>query len=117
MVKPLSFALAALGFILMSDFSSAGFSFTALTSFGGGDGWIGPGERSYLTTGDNQRGLAYNPVTGHLLVVNRSGGLSINIINSSTGADAGTVNSSSIVGSPAEILHLAMIAAGDDGAI
>ncbi len=62
-------------------------SLVPLDSFGGGDGWIAPGDRSYLTTDDKQRGLAYNPTTGHLLLVNRSGGLSVNILDGSTGDD------------------------------
>ena len=45
-----------------------------LSSFGGGDGWLAPGEDGYgyLTTGNTERGLAYNPVTGNLLQIGRA---------------------------------------------
>jgi len=63
-----------------------------MTSFGGGDGWLAPGDRAYLTTNDSQTGLGFNPVSGHLLLVNRAGGLSVPILDAMTGADAGTLN-------------------------
>src|SRR5262245_48790321 len=66
-----------------------------LAAFGGGDGHLAPGDRAYLPAapGDNaQRGLAYNPTTGHLLLVNRTGALSINMLDANTGADLGALN-------------------------
>jgi len=66
-----------------------------------GDGSLRPGQRPYLTSDGNayQRGMAYNPTTGHLLVVNRSpiGGETINILDAKTAATVGTLNTSNTV--------------------
>ena len=91
-------------------------SLVPLDSFGGGDGWLAPDDRSYLTTDNTQRGLAYNPTTGHLLLVNRAGGLSINILDGATGDDLGTLNQGTGVISGGTFLGN-MIGVGDDGAI
>lgn len=90
-------------------------SLVPLASFGDGDGWLAPGDRSYLTIDNTQRGLAYNPVTGNLLLVNRAGGLSINILDGMTGADLGTLSG---VGSLSGGTFAGnMIGVADDGAI
>jgi hypothetical protein len=88
-----------------------------LTTFGGGDGWVAPGERSYLTTDNTQRGLAFNPATGNLLVVNRSGSLSVNILDGATGANEGTLNLGAGGTVSGGIFPLNMIGAADDGTI
>jgi hypothetical protein len=48
---------------------------------------IGTGVRDYITTGTTERGIAVNPVTGHVLVVSRAGGLKIKILDGNTGAE------------------------------
>lgn len=53
---------------------------------------LAPGDRSYLTTDNNQRGIAYNPASGNLLLVNRAGAISINKLRASDGADQGTMS-------------------------
>ncbi|MEO6434808.1 MAG: hypothetical protein ABIP55_03470, partial [Tepidisphaeraceae bacterium] len=103
--------------ILFSSHCIAAPMLTAMTTFGGGDGWLAPGDRAYLTTDNTQRGLAFNPVTGRLLMVNRAGGLSVNILDAVTGADAGALNVTGIGGVGSGIFPLNMIAAADDGAI
>jgi hypothetical protein len=94
-------------------------SILPMTTFGGGDGWLAPGDRGYLTSADNaQRGLAYNPVTGNLLVVNRSGTVSVNIIDGLTGGDEGALPLANfITGATFSTLPINMIAAGEDGTI
>jgi hypothetical protein len=87
-----------------------------LTTFGGGDGYVAPGERTYLTTDSAQRGLAYNPATGHLLLVTRTPALGIRILDGASGADLGTMNTSGITASGA-IFALNMIAADAAGFI
>ena len=83
-----------------------------MSAFGGGDGWLAPGDRPYLTTNDNQSGLAFNPATGNLLLVNRAGGVSIPILNSATGADLGTLNAGNIALTPGiKPLHMIGVAA------
>lgn len=83
--------------------SAQSISLVPLSSFGPhGDGSLRPGDRTYLTIGGtgapNQRGLAYNPLTGHLLLVNKSVP-EVRVLDALTGADipddvgAGTVSS------------------------
>lgn len=55
---------------------------------------VAPGVRPYLTTGNTERGLAYNPMTGHVLLVSRAGSPTpptIAILDGTTGADLGTL--------------------------
>jgi hypothetical protein len=87
-----------------------------LASFGGGDGFLAPGDRAYLTTDNTQRGLAYNPTTGHLLLVNRAGNLSVNVLDAVTGSDLGTLNQGTGIISGGTFA-MSMIGVADDGAI
>jgi|GEM_PF-666646 len=73
-----------------------------------------PGDRAYLTTDNTQRGIAYNPATGHLLLVNRAGGLSVHVLDAATGADVGRLDVTGISGGT---FALNMIGVGDDGVI
>ena len=90
-------------------------SLSPLASFGGGDGWLAPGEGgyAYLGTGSNQRGLAYG--NGHLYLVSRSPGTSIRVLNPLTGADLGAPLSTNGVSGGTFLLN--SIAVGRDGAI
>ena len=87
------------------------------TSFGGGDGWLAPGEGgyAYLGTANNERGLAYNPVTGHLILVSRSGGNNIRVLDQTTGADLGTPLSTT--GISGGTFAVNMVGVGGDGFI
>jgi hypothetical protein len=69
-----------------------------LSTFGGGDGWLAPGENTFLQTGNNERGLAYNPVTNNLYFTSRSGALSVRVLNALTGVETGTLNVTGITG-------------------
>jgi len=40
----------------------------------GTNGWLAPGSASYIGSANNERGFAYNPVTGNLVLVSRTGG-------------------------------------------
>lgn len=75
---------------------------------------LAPGARTYVTADNTQRGLAYNPATRHVLLVNRAGSLSVNVLDSATGADAGTLNVTGITGGT---FALNMISVAADGAI
>jgi hypothetical protein len=68
------------------------YTLAPLTSFAG-DGWLAPGEGgiSYLGTGLNERGFAYNSATGNLLLVSRSGGLSVRVLDGTTAASEGSL--------------------------
>ncbi len=95
-------------------------SFTPLSGFGTtGSGWLAPNgvdgsTYTYLSsTASTERGLAYDPVDNDLFLVTRNNN-TIRILNSSTGADLGSLNMTGISGGTyAEN----MIAVGGDGAI
>lgn len=72
------------------------------------------GVRSYITNDANARGLAYNPITDHVIIVSRTGGLSVNAVDAATGAQVSTLNTTGIAGG---FFALSMIGVGDDGAI
>src|SRR5213595_557212 len=71
---------------------------TALSSWGGGDGWLAPGEGGYafLGTANNERGLAFG--NGHVYLVSRTGGNFVRILDPLTGADLGSLNTTGITG-------------------
>ncbi len=102
-ISTLVAAAAAVTFVA----GSYGGTLTALPTFGGGDGWRAPNEivtgdtagtatgsnYNYLQTAGLERGLAYNPTTGNLVLVSRSGaGNGIRLLSGSTGADVGALN-------------------------
>jgi hypothetical protein len=47
---------------------------------------LAPGSRQYLATDNAQRGLAYNPTTGNLILVSRTGSNQVDVLDSATGA-------------------------------
>jgi hypothetical protein len=53
---------------------------------------LSPGDRPYLATDDNQRGLAYNPASGNLLVVSRTPSNAVHVLDGATGAHLRTLN-------------------------
>jgi hypothetical protein len=85
-MKPSTHALAGV-LICATALEAAAQSFTFEKAWS-----LAPGDRSYLTTDNTQRGMAYNAATGNLLLVNRAGGVSINKIRASDGADMGTLS-------------------------
>ena len=78
------------------------------TSFGGGDGWLAPGEGgyAYLGTANNERGLAYG--NGHLYLVSRNGGSFIRILDQTTGADLGALNTTGVSGGTFAVNNIAV---------
>jgi hypothetical protein len=87
---------------------------TPLSTFGGGDGWLSPGEGgyTYLTTGNTERGLAYG--NGHVYLVSRASGNQIRILDPLTGADLGGLNNAGITGGANAVNTIGV---GGDGAI
>src|SRR5689334_16861009 len=96
--------------LLFSGVTAFGLSFglnaqvtmTPYLSWGGGDGWLAPGESgtAYLGTANNERGLAYG--NGHVYLVSHAsvGGSTANIriLDGTTGADLGGLNNTGISG-------------------
>lgn len=109
--------LTFLGLSLASLFTvNAQFSINPLSSFGGGDGWFAPAEGGYafLGTGNTERGMAYG--NGHLYLVTRSGGASVRVLDSLTGAELSTLNfGTGIIGVGTFPVNMAGV--GGDGAI
>ena len=60
------------------------------------------------------RGLVYNPVTDHVLVVSRKGGVHVYILDAATGDSLGEMNSAGIGGGTYAIN---LIARADDGTL
>ena len=97
MNHPLRILIIATAVSLLAGKVVSAQQLTPLTSFGtNGDGTIRPGDEAFLTNDGNryQRGLAFNPATGHLIIVNRSpiGAETINIIDGLTGTNVGTLD-------------------------
>ena len=84
-----------------------------LTTFGS-NGWLAPGANPYVTTGNNERGMGWNPVTKNLVLPSTNGGNFVAIINGTTGAVVKTLDTTGVSGGTR-----AMMGAGvsDDGAI
>lgn len=76
-----------------------------------------PGSRTYLTTDNNQRGLAFNPVTKRLLLVNRAGTPSIMVLNADTGATVTNLNMTGVGGQAGETFPILMVGVAEDGAV
>lgn len=79
-----------------------------------------PGDRPYVTTANNERGVAFNPATGKVLMVGRQGGVNVYVLDALTGDDGDTgggprVLDTSIVSGGT--FALSMIGVGDDGVV
>lgn len=101
-----------------SPLTQAEVTMTPLVTFGGGDGYLGPGENGYqfLGTNSNERGLGFSYVTGHLFLVSRNGTPSVRILDGFTGDELGTLKTTGVSGgSPGFALN--MLDVGDDGVI
>lgn len=98
---------------------------TPLLTFGNGDGWLAPDEPNapagdpnpYLSSANNERGIAYDAATAHLYLVSRgNASFGVRILNAITGEDIGSLNADSAVINGG-IFPLNMIAVAADGAI
>lgn len=72
-------------------------SMVPLATFGT-NGWLAPGSSSFLGTGNLERGLAYNPATGNLILCSRNGGPNLRILNGATGTDLGGLDTTGLTG-------------------
>jgi len=72
-------------------------SMVPLATFGT-NGWLSPGTSGFLGTGNLERGFAYNPVTGNLILCSRAGGPNLRILNGATGADLGGLDVTGLAG-------------------
>jgi hypothetical protein len=77
---------------------------------------VAPGARPYMNTDGTQRGVAYNPATGNVLLVSRTGGNKIYVLDGKTGAELRqlTVDPAVVSGGT---FAVSMIGVADDGAV
>ncbi|MDB6027400.1 MAG: hypothetical protein JWM68_3623 [Verrucomicrobiales bacterium] len=82
---------------------------------------IVPGSRSYVTVAPsntpNQRSVAYNALSNQVYIISRTGattGLTVNVLNATTGADLYLLNTTAITGGS---IVLMMMCVADDGAL
>lgn len=128
-LRPISLVIVLSAFAV--TVSQGASTLVPMTTFGGGDGWRAPNEilsgdtagtatgsnYNYLGTGSLERGLAYNPATGNLVLVSRStAGNGIRVLNGTTGADSGALNQGSGIISGGTFTTN-MVAASSDGSI
>ena len=109
-------ALVALGMLAGNMWCGTAFgqaTLSPLVTFGS-NGWIAPGANPYVTTGNNERGLGWNPVTKNLVLPTTAGGNFVAILNGTTGAVVKTMDTTGVSGGTR-----AMMGAGvsSDGAI
>ncbi len=78
---------------------------------------VNAGTRTYMTTDNTQRGMAYHALSNQVLVVSRAGTPSINQVNASTGANVTNLNMTGVGGQPTEQFPISAIGVADDGAI
>jgi uncharacterized lipoprotein YddW (UPF0748 family) len=79
---------------------------------------LAPGARPYLTVAatPNERGVAYNPISGHVLLVSRTSPM-VYVLDGNTGADLWTLNKTGVTGGYSANYYLLMVGASDDGAV
>lgn len=92
-----SVALFSLAVLAAATAGRAQSTIQPLPTFGV-NGWVAPGTSTFLSTGHFERGLGYNPVTGHLVLVSRSGGNNVRILDGATGADLGGLDTTGMTG-------------------
>jgi len=119
----LKFASAALTLLALAASPQApALELVPLTTFGtNGDGTIRPGDLPFLT-GDGaryQRGMAFNPTTDHLIIVNRNpiGSETINVIDAFTGSSLGELDQSQKTLGGSSSFAYNLVGVADDGAI
>src|SRR6185369_15222224 len=122
-MKKLLLQIGLLAVLLATGASAQSVLLQPLVTFGtNGDGTVRPGDAAFLTpTNQFQRGLAYNPTTGHLLVVDRSPNSSANndvyILDGDTGATLGILNNGSTLAGGNAAFTLNLVGVSDDGVI
>src|SRR4051812_41371572 len=86
-----------LGLILTSSAINVGaqainYSVSNLWSIGTGAG------RAYVTAGNTERGVSYNPINNHAYIVSRAVGVKVAIVDGDTGAEVGFLNVTGVTG-------------------
>jgi hypothetical protein len=112
-------AVAALAIaMLVGNFccpTAFGQTLSPMSSFGA-NGWLAPAPivagTNYVTTGDNNRGLAWNPITKNLVLPTRTTGNPVAILNGTTGAIVKLMDTTTITGGAVAISQAGVTADG-----
>jgi hypothetical protein len=113
-------AVAAVGLLAGNLWSGTAFgqSLSPMTSFGV-NGWVAPtpivAGTNYVTTGDNNRGLAWNPITKNLVLPTRTAGNPVAILDGLTGTTVKVMNSGTTITGGA--VAMSQTGVTDDGQI
>src|SRR2546423_10311131 len=86
--------------------AQSSYQLNPLSSFGRADGSVRPGDAAYVDSGFNQRGLAYDHVTGNLVYVDTHSGSSgsssvtgaVYVLDGTTGLQTSTLSTNGISG-------------------
>jgi hypothetical protein len=81
---------------------------------------LAPGARPYITTDQNtERGIAYNKVSNRVLLISRTSGVNIHVLDGDTGADLWTLQAPAdlVAGSNPAGFRLNMLGVADDGVV
>lgn len=81
---------------------------------------LNPGDRPYLTADNSQRGVAFNPATGNLLLASRAPQSAIHVLDSTTGAFKHSLRATAPDDTPLFVggtLVLNMVGVADDGVV
>lgn len=97
MSNPTLLVRSAIASLLGASAALSQSTMTPLASFGT-NGWLAPGSTPYLTTGNTERGLGYNPATGNLVLASRAGGNNLRVLHGTTGADLGALDATGVTG-------------------
>jgi len=118
-MKRFALLMACFGAVsLQQSAMGAAATISPYLSFGGGDGWLAPGEGGtlYLGTGSNERGMSVG--NGHVYLVSHASvagtTANVRILDGTTGADLGALNNTGIAGGTFLVNNSAV---GADGAI
>lgn len=76
-----------------------------------------PGSRSYLTADNTQRGMAYNPASKRVLVVNRAGTPGVFVLDAANGATVTNLDMTGVGGQVGETFPINMVGVAEDGVV
>jgi hypothetical protein len=106
-------AILLLASSITCPIANAASSLLALETFGT-NGWLAAGSNPYLSCGNNERGMGWNPVTKNLVIPSRNGGYNVAIIDGRTGAVNKTLDTTGVSGGTLAVMNAGVSA---DGAI
>ena len=78
---------------------------------------VNAGTRTYLTTDNTQRGMAFHALSNSVVIVSRAGTPSINLVNASTGANITNLDMTGVGPQVGEQFTISAAGVADDGAI